>query len=140
MKYHLIYIIYVFYFFRSNYHLMDNVIIILFLLAIGLIILCLCCYKISNLLYILYHIEDSNSQNNDEETMFCDDIHIDFVSNYAAATAAAASGNMPEINETSMAKRGETEALLLSDIAFASVIENMDVGDNNTLKVSLPAL
>ena len=33
----------------------------IFLLAFGCLLICLCCYKISNLLYVLYRIDDDES-------------------------------------------------------------------------------
>ena len=37
----------------------DDVWVVITLLAFGSLLFCLCCYKVSNLLYMLYHIDDS---------------------------------------------------------------------------------
>ena len=38
--------------------LMDDVWVVIGLLLFGSLLFCLCCYKVSNLLYMLYHIDD----------------------------------------------------------------------------------
>ena len=88
---------------------MDDVFVIVGLLLFGSLLFCLCCYKVSNLLYMLYHIDDStDSEDNDN----CDPANTallaaaaaaingakekngyNFVNNYSAAAAAAASGS-----------------------------------------------
>ena len=51
-------------FFIVNYRrlrftvLMDDVWVVIGLLLFGSLLFCLCCYKVSNLLYMLYHIDD----------------------------------------------------------------------------------
>ena len=37
---------------------MDDVWVVIGLLLFGSLLFCLCCYKVSNLLYMLYHIDD----------------------------------------------------------------------------------
>ena len=47
---------------------MDDVWLVIGLLLFGSLLFCLCCYKVSNLLYMLYHIDDNNDSltgNND---------------------------------------------------------------------------
>ena len=41
---------------------MDDVYVIVGLLLFGSLLFCLCCYKVSNLLYMLYHIDDTESE------------------------------------------------------------------------------
>ena len=44
---------------------MDDVLIVVGLLVFGSSLFCLCCYKVSNLLYMLYHIDDAESSTGD---------------------------------------------------------------------------
>ena len=46
---------------------MDDVYVVVSLLAFGSLLFCLCCYKISNLLYMLYHIDDQEPDPNDAD-------------------------------------------------------------------------
>ena len=47
---------------------MDDVLIVVGLLVFGSSLFCLCCYKVSNLLYMLYHIDDAESSTGDIST------------------------------------------------------------------------
>ena len=47
---------------------MDDVLIVVGLLLFGSSLFCLCCYKVSNLLYMLYHIDDAESTAGDITT------------------------------------------------------------------------
>ena len=38
---------------------MDDVWLVIGLLLFGSLLFCLCCYKVTNLLYMLYHIDDA---------------------------------------------------------------------------------
>ena len=46
----------------------DDVWVVITLLAFGSLLFCLCCYKVSNLLYMLYHIDDSTESLTDRGT------------------------------------------------------------------------
>lgn len=78
---------------------------------------------------MLYHIDD-NLGCDEVDAAFAaaaaDNKDFNFATNYAAASAAAASGNMPDVNETSLAKMGDPTALLLSDIVTASSVDHLD--------------
>ena len=41
---------------------MDDVYVVVGLLLFGSLLFCLCCYKVSNLLYMLYHIDDTEAE------------------------------------------------------------------------------
>ncbi len=47
---------------------MDDVWVVICLLLFGSLLFCLCCYKVTNLLYMLYHIDDSDSLTANELT------------------------------------------------------------------------
>ena len=47
---------------------MDDVLIVVGLLVFGSSLFCLCCYKVSKLLYMLYHIDDAESSTGDIST------------------------------------------------------------------------
>ncbi len=64
---------------------MDDVYVIIGLLLFGSLLFCLCCYKVSNLLYMLYHIDDAAS----------DDDLLPIGAFAAAAAAAAGSSKDP---------------------------------------------
>ena len=44
---------------------MDDVYVVVGLLLFGSLLFCLCCYKVSNLLYMLYHIDDETGSDDD---------------------------------------------------------------------------
>ena len=58
---------------------MDDVWVVIGLLLFGSLLFCLCCYKVTNLLYMLYHIDDST------ESLTANDIN-----NATTASAVAA--------------------------------------------------
>ena len=71
---------------------MDDVLIVVGLLLFGSSLFCLCCYKVSNLLYMLYHIDDVESVAGDISTAAITTataaLAVVAPSNTAAATAA----------------------------------------------------
>ena len=62
---------------------MDDVWVVIGLLLFGSLLFCLCCYKVTNLLYMLYHIDDST------ESLTANDITNTTASAVAAAASAA---------------------------------------------------
>ena len=73
--------------------LMDDVLIVVGLLLFGSSLFCLCCYKVSNLLYMLYHIDDVES--------VAGDISTAAVSTATAALAVVAPPNSSASKPTS---------------------------------------
>ena len=78
---------------------MDDVWVVIGLLLFGSLLFCLCCYKVSNLLYMLYHIDDDpdSSAPNPGGTGDLTAVGVASVANAAAAaviaSATATSGN-----------------------------------------------
>ena len=83
---------------------MDDVLIVVGLLVFGSSLFCLCCYKVSNLLYMLYHIDDVES--------VAGDISAAAITTATAALAVAAPSNTaaapnpasPPVDKTDAAK------------------------------------
>ena len=103
---------------------MDDVWVVIGLLLFGSLLFCLCCYKVTNLLYMLYHIDDST------ESLTANDITNTTASAVAAAASAAtvnaassaAMGSLPialaldqQQNNTSMEK---VDSFIDIDISF----------------------
>ena len=63
---------------------MDDVWVVIGLLLFGSLLFCLCCYKVTNLLYMLYHIDDST------ESLTANDITNATTASAVAAAASAA--------------------------------------------------
>ena len=78
---------------------MDDVWVVIGLLLFGSLLFCLCCYKVSNLLYMLYHIDDDpdSTAPNPGGTGDLTAVGVASVANAAAAaviaSATATSGN-----------------------------------------------
>ena len=70
---------------------MDDVYVVIGLLSFGSLLFCLCCYKVTNLLYMLYHIDDNEA---DEEELAPGGIPKDTYSLVMAAAAAAANNGV----------------------------------------------
>ena len=66
---------------------MDDVWVVIGLLLFGSLLFCLCCYKVTNLLYMLYHIDDST------ESLTANDINNATTASAVAAAAASAASN-----------------------------------------------
>ena len=66
---------------------MDDVYTVIGLLLFGSFLFCLCCYKVSNLLYMLYHIDDNTP---DEEPDFSSILMKEAGANPTGAAAQAA--------------------------------------------------
>ena len=77
--------------------LMDDVWVVIGLLLFGSLLFCLCCYKVSNLLYMLYHIDDDpeSAPNQAGGTGDLTAVGVASVANAAAAAviASATTGN-----------------------------------------------
>ena len=90
---------------------MDDVWVVIGLLLFGSLLFCLCCYKVSNLLYMLYHIDDdpeSTAPNPAGGTGDLTAVGVASVANAAAAAviASATTGN----SRKSSIKIGNTKA------------------------------
>ena len=72
---------------------MDDVLIVVALLLFGSSLFCLCCYKVSNLLYMLYHIDDSDSVTGDTSNAAV------AISSVAAAPLAVSTPTVPTSND-----------------------------------------
>ena len=78
---------------------MDDLWVAIGLLLFGILLFCLCCYKVSNLLYMLYHIDDDpdSTAPNPGGTGDLTAVGVASVANAAAAaviaSATATSGN-----------------------------------------------
>ena len=71
---------------------MDDVWVVIGLLLFGSLLFCLCCYKVSNLLYMLYHIDDdpdSTAPNPGGGTGDLTAVGVASVANAAAAAVIA---------------------------------------------------
>ena len=79
---------------------MDDVWVVIGLLLFGSLLFCLCCYKVTNLLYMLYHIDDAT------ESLTGNDI---------AASTAAAAAHAAAVGNNSVATMGLPLALALVD-------------------------
>lgn len=82
---------------------MDDVWVVIGLLLFGSLLFCLCCYKVTNLLYMLYHIDDST------ESLTANDITNTTASAVAAAASAAT------VNAASSAAMGSLPIALALD-------------------------
>ena len=68
---------------------MDDVWVVIGLLLFGSLLFCLCCYKVSNLLYMLYHIDDDPDSTAPNPGGVTGDLTAVGVASVANAAAAA---------------------------------------------------
>ena len=102
---------------------MDDVYVVIGLLLFGSLLFCLCCYKVSNLLYMLYHIDDVDLNDDNSPTAeglpingeFSKEAAYNFVTRYAEAANESASGNLPDVDK--VGQLDDTTALLLADMS-----------------------
>ena len=82
---------------------MDDVWLVIGLLLFGSLLFCLCCYKVTNLLYMLYHIDDAT------ESLTGNEINVGGAVGDAIiglALASAATDNQEPINQKHNNKNG----------------------------------
>ena len=114
--------------------LMDDVLIVVGLLLFGSSLFCLCCYKVSNLLYMLYHIDDAESA--------AGDISTAAVTSATAALAVAAptSASPPKLNSCPEDKLKQVKHVVKNNGAVTSGMgaESIYSHLNNYIKQTPP--
>ena len=83
---------------------MDDVLIVVGLLLFGSSLFCLCCYKVSNLLYMLYHIDDVESVAGDISTAAITTATAALAVVAPSNTAAAPNPASPSMDKTDIAR------------------------------------